>query len=240
LIGYNEHDKSNLKAVFFMRNSSKYVMGAILVILGILMAFGNIGFFDMCWILRLTWPMIIIGLSFPFFLGYLSKRPYGTGLLVPAGILLTVGVTLLLGETFSFNWVWPGFVAAPAVGLLLLYVFGERSPGLLVPIGIILTVAGIFLFSEVFNAWDISWPGFILAPAVGLFLLYAAGDHEPGLLIPIFILTGISVLFFSIFCLGQFMWTFKYIAGGALILVGLATIIRRPSRKNNYDKNNGY
>ena len=222
-----------------MRNNSKYVTGAILVIIGILMIFGNLGVIDISWIFRLTWPMIIIGLSFLFFLGYFSKRPYGIELLVPAGILLTVGVTLLLGEAFSYGWVWPGFIAAPAIGLWLLYIAGERSPGLLVPIGILLTVAGVCFFSTVFNAWEISWPGFIMAPAVGLFLLYLRGNHEPALLIPIFILTAVSVVFFSIFCLGRFAWVLKYLAGGVLILAGLATILRKPDAKNNNDDYRG-
>ncbi|HBR01274.1 MAG TPA: hypothetical protein DD738_01525 [Ruminiclostridium sp.] len=219
-----------------MRNRSKYVTGAILVIFGILIISGNLGFFDISWIFRLTWPMIVIGISFLFFLGYFTRRPYGAGLLVPAGILLTVGITLLLGETFSYEWVWPGFIAAPAVGLWLLYTFGDRAPGLLVPIGILLTTAGICLFATVFNAWDIVWPGFIMAPAIGLFLLYLAGNREPGLLIPVFILTSISVLLFSIFCLGRFAWTFKYIAGGALVFAGLATILKKPGDSNH----NGY
>lgn len=223
-----------------MRNSSKYVMGAILVIIGILMIFGNIGFLDMSWVFRLTWPMIIIALSFLFFLGYFAKRPYGVGMLVPAGILLTVGVTFLLGETFSYDLIWPGFIAAPAVGLLLLYVFGERSPGILVPIGVLLTVAGVCSFASLFNAWDIAWPGFIMAPAVGLFLLYLAGNREPGLLIPIFILTAVSVTFFSIFSLGRFAWAMKYIAGGVLIFAGLLTIFKKPVPQNRYDNHDDY
>ncbi|MCX7773758.1 MAG: hypothetical protein N2376_11670 [Clostridia bacterium] len=224
-----------------MRNSSgKFIMGAVLVIFGILMIFGNIGIFDMSWIFRLTWPMIILAFSFFFFLGYFTKRPYGTGLLVPAGIFLTLGVTFLLGEAFSYHLVWPGFIAAPAVGLLLLYAFGQRSAGLLVPIGILLTIAGTCLFASMFNAWDIAWPGFVMAPAVGLFLLYLTGKHEPGLLIPIFILTAISVTFFSIFCLGRFAESIKYILGGVLVLAGLATILRKPAPKNGYDHHDDY
>ncbi len=223
-----------------MRNTSKFIVGAILVIFGILMIFGNSGFFDMSWIFRLTWPMIIIALSFFFFLGYFAKRPYGTGLLVPAGIFLTLGITFLLGEAFSYDWTWPGFIMAPAVGLLLLYLFGEKSPGLLVPIGIILTVAGTCLFAQMFDAWAIAWPGFILSPAVGLFLLYLTNGRQPGLLIPIFILTSISVVFFSVFCMARFAGILKYLLGGGLILAGLGTIMRKPAKKNYQDHRDDY
>lgn len=222
-----------------MKNNTKYILGAILVIIGILTISGNIGILSFSWLLNLTWPMMFVAIGFFFFLGYLSKRPYGAGLLVPAGIFLTLGGTFLLGEIFSYHLIWPAFIAAPAVGLLLLYLFGEKSPGLLVPIGILFTIAGTCFFSQLLNLWGVLWPGFIIAPAVGLFLLYIAGNREPGLLIPIFILTGISVVFFSIGTIGLFGRYFKYIAGGALILAGISTILKKPSARR-YDDQNHY
>lgn len=223
-----------------MKNSSKYILGAILVIFGITVIFGNIGFFNLSWLFNLTWPMMFIGVSFFFFLGYLTKRPKGAGLLVPGGTLLTLGVTFLIGEAFSsYNLIWPGFIAAPAVGLLLLYLFGEKSPGLLVPVGTLMTIAGTCFLSELLNLWGVLWPGFIIAPAVGLFLLYITDNRKPGLLIPIFILTGISVFFFSIFTLGYFGRYLKYIAGGILIIAGIRTITKR-STSNDYNDHNYY
>ena len=82
------------------------------------------------------------------------------------------------------------------------------------------------------------WPN-IMAPAVGLFLLYIAGNREPGLLIPIFILTGIAVIFFSIGTIRVFGRYFKYIAGGALIIAGISTILKKPSARR-YDEKNHY
>lgn len=223
-----------------MKNSSKYIIGAVLVIFGILAIFGDIGFLNFSWIFNLTWPTIIIMISLFFFLGYFSKRPHGAGMLVPAGILLTVGVTIFIGEMFSsYDLIWPAFIASPAVGLMLLYLFGERSPGLLVPIGILMTITATCFFSELLNLWGVLWPGFIMSPAVGLFLLYIAGNRKPGLLIPIFILGGISIIFFSFLTLGYFGRYFKYIAGGALILAGLSTILKRPARRD-YDNNSNY
>lgn len=222
-----------------MKNSVKYIWGAALVIFGILVIFGKIGFFSLSWLLSLTWPMLIVGFSFLFFLGYLSKRPGGAGLLVPGGIFLTVGVVLLIGEVISYRLVWPGFIAAPAVGILLLYIFGERSPGLLVPIGTLFAVAGTCFLAELLGLWGVLWPGFIMAPAVGLFLLYLSDTTKSGLLIPVFILTGISVVFFSIFALGSIGKYLKYIIGGILVVIGLKVIIKKPS-SNGYDDRNDY
>ena len=68
-----------------------------------------------------------------------------------------------------------------------------------------------------------------MAPAVGLFLLYIAeNNRRSGLLVPIFILSGISLVFFSIFALGYLGRYFKYIAGGVLILAGIGTILKKP------------
>ena len=51
-----------------MKNSSKYILGAILVIIGILTISGNIGILSFSWLLNLTWPMLFIAISFFFFL----------------------------------------------------------------------------------------------------------------------------------------------------------------------------
>ena len=219
-----------------MRN--KYILGALLVVVGIAMIFGKLGNFDMSGLINLSWPMIILMISGFFFLGYSSKRPYGAGLLVPAGILFTVGITFLLGNILHFT-IWPAFIAAPAVGLLLLYIFGEKSSGLLVPIGTLLTIASVCFISQLFgiwgvDIWGITWPGFILAPAVGLFLLYLTGKQNSGLLIPIFILTAVAVAMFSVFSIGGIAQIAKYLFGGILILGGLSAILKKPARKDSY------
>lgn len=216
----------------------KYLIGVLLILFGGVMIFGNMGIFNLSWLFRLSWPMIILMISGFFFLGYASRRPYGAGMLVPAGILLTVGITCLLGEIFGYRLMWPGFVASPAIGLLLLYWCGSRSGGLLVPIGTLLTFASIFFISELFNIWAITWPGFILAPAVGLFLLYLAGNqNNSALLVPIFILTAISLTMFTLFSFRRFADVAKYIFGGILILGGIITILNKPARKDSYDHN---
>ncbi|HOL84685.1 hypothetical protein [Thermoclostridium caenicola] len=219
----------------------KYLTGILLIFVGIVMILGNVGILDMSWMFRLSWPMIILLISGFFFMGYLSRRPYGTGLLVPAGILFTVGATTLFGELFGYRLVWPGFILAPAFGLFLLYWFGSRSAGLLVPIGILATISSICFISELFNIWSITWPGFILAPAVGLFLLYLAGNqNNSALLVPIFILTALSVLLFVLFSFGRIADMFKYLFGGVLILGGILMILGKPRDSYNHDDHSNF
>ncbi|NLW02170.1 MAG: hypothetical protein GX027_02760 [Clostridiaceae bacterium] len=219
-------------------NNRKYVAGVLLVLLGIVIIIGNVGLFNMSWLFRLSWPMIILMISGFFFLGFASRRPYGTGLLVPAGFFLVLGVTFILGEIFGYRLLWPGFVAAPAIGLLLLYLYGSRSSGLLVPVGVLLSIASICFISELFGIWRVTWPGFILAPAVGLFLMYLADGHKnSALLIPIFILTFVSMVAFTftLFSFRGFMDMVKYLFGGVLILGGIITLLGRPARRDQYN-----
>lgn len=220
-------------------NNRKYLTGVLLVVLGIFIILGNVGILDMSWLFRLSWPTIMLVISAFFFLGYASRRPYGAGLLVPGGILFTLGITFLLGEIFGYRLLWPGFIAAPAVGILLLYLYGSRSSGLLVPVGILLSIASICFFSELFGIWQVTWPGFVLAPAVGLFLMYIADNQRSSaLLIPIFILTFVSVVMFTftLFSFRGFTEMLKYLFGGVLILGGIITILKKPARRDSYNR----
>ncbi|KAA2301789.1 hypothetical protein FY526_23215, partial [Clostridioides difficile] len=77
--------------------------------------------------------------------------------------------------------------------------------------------------------WSTMWPGFILAVAVGLFELYWFGGRNKWLLIPINILTVISLLFFAVMSIGTMLSSLSFIQpfvaivlimGGAWIMVG--------------------
>ena len=78
------------------------------------------------------------------------------------------------------------------------------------------------------------WPGCILTCS-WTFELYIFGKREKGLLIPIGILTGISLIFFSftIRNLGGFS---RFILPAVLIVAGLAMLAKgRKQSNNNYD-----
>ena len=92
------------------------------------------------------------------------------------------------------------------------------------PGGIILTVGIVCQIATLFDSWDVMWPGFILAVAVGLFELYLFGSRNRWLFIPIGILTTLSMLFFAVF--GQALLSIfgitlpaLRIAGGVLLLL---------------------
>ncbi len=101
-------------------------------------------------LMHYVWPGFILAPALGLFLLYLFNEQHSPGLLVPVGVLLTVGATSFISSIFGiWGIMWPGFVLSPAVGLLLLYLFGERhNKGLLIPIGILGGIAGFGFFGS--------------------------------------------------------------------------------------------
>lgn len=131
-------------------------------------------------------------------------------------VLVAVGVLILLGnfvQGLSIGKLWPLFILIPVVQFIqLLWQDIKKNAGVLVPTGILTTLTVYFLWLN-YTTWDnvaFTWPVFILLPAVGLFLLFAA-TFRFSLLIPIFIICGVAIiswglilqssLFIAIFCI---------------------------------------
>lgn len=122
------------------------VFGLVLVILGALLLLGNIGLIHIG--LENIWPLFLMGMGLLFELSFFSSGRKDPGLLVPGGILITISIVFLVCVTLGWHWMqklWPLFILAPAVGLLQLYLFGQRERGLLIPGGI-LAVVGLTFF----------------------------------------------------------------------------------------------
>lgn len=171
----------------------------------------------------------------------MNSRRNGT--MIIGLILILIGIAFLLRNFgifefyfdifdigFMFSTFWPLFIIIP--GLIFHYSFftaKTSDAGLLVPGGILLVIGLTCQLSMLFNIWEFMWPGFILSVAVGLFELYIFGTKEKGLLIPIFILGGLSLIFFAI-SLGR-VWVLRmYLIPAILILGGLLIVAR--NRRN--------
>jgi hypothetical protein len=117
------------------------------------------------------------------------------------GILFVVaGVVLLLGSLLpeaTVSKLWPLFLLIPVV------ILGQRflaqpkeAVGVLVPIGLLSYLTVYFLWLN-FSSWAntaVTWPHFLLAPAVGLFLLFLA-TRNTHLLVPVTVLTVVALVF---------------------------------------------
>lgn len=152
-----------------------------------------------------------------------------TRVIIGAGLILLGAVLFLnIGSSWDpgtiISYFWPSIFIIP-FGILFHWMYfsvtSGRATGLLIPGGLLLTVGTVCQVSMLFDAWSYMWPGFILAPAVGLFEFYLFGNRNKWLLIPINILTGLSLLFFAIFSLGTL---FSKVSGQPLIAIVIIVI----------------
>ncbi len=170
----------------------------------------------------------------------MSNRHIGT--MIAGVVLIILGVLFLLSNFglfeiyfdifdigFLFAHFWPMFLIIPGVIFHYAY-FTAKAPdaGLLVPGGILLVTGLTCQISMLFDLWSFMWPGFILAVAVGLFELYLFGTREKGLLIPVFILGGLSLIFFT-FSLGS-SWVLRTYLVPIILIVGGILIVTRNRR----------
>ncbi len=165
------------------------------------------------------------------------------GTMIVGIVLILLGILYFLDNTgifeiyfnifdigFLFSHFWPMILII--IGLTFQYSFfaaKTSDAGVLVPGGILLVSGLTCQLSTLFHLWGYLWPGFILAVAVGLFELYIFGTKEKGLLIPVFILGGLSLIFFVI-QLGRISFLQTYLIPIILVLGGLLIIAK--NRRN--------
>lgn len=159
---------------------------------------------------------------------------------VLGGILIILGTLFLLRNYGIFNpWVhinigfiigkyWPAlFLILPGLLFHSSYFSGNRrNLGVLVPGGILLVLGIAFQINMLFGGWSIMWPVYIFSVAFGLFELYVFGQRDRGLLIPIGILTSLSLVFFMSFSLNKLVSinTRPFAVPVVLILMGILVL----------------
>ncbi|WP_368659095.1 hypothetical protein AB3Z07_08870 [Metabacillus halosaccharovorans] len=147
--------------------------------------------------------------------------------LIGLGLFFSLQSFGLIGNLWSVSW--PIILLFVSVGFHLGFFLSggkKQQAGLLVPGGILFVLSLLFMFEEMTN-WSFSgfiWPFYLFAVAFGLFELWLFGGKEVGLLIPIFILSGLGVVF-----LIQNLFTFNILSfwPAILIIIGLFLIFGR-------------
>jgi len=144
-----------------------------------------------------------------------------------------ISVATLLRLTGRF---WPLlFLILPGLLFHSAYFSGSRrNPGLLVPGGILLVLGLAFQFNMLFGGWGFTWPLYIFSVAFGLFELYIFGSRDQGLLIPIGILTALSLVFFIAFSLNNLLSfnTKPYAIPVVLIIMGILVLSGGKGKKS--------
>lgn len=165
------------------KSKAQYVLAMILIIVGGSSLLNQMFGWQLFRHINLDGLFVLIpGLWFEYM--YFSKRR-SPGLLVPGGILTTIGLLVLI-EDNTFRWVGNYidslYILAPAIGLFQLYLYDKRDRGLLIPVGILTFIAIIDLLSnimgDVFFFMDSSliWP--IILVILGVALLIGKQDQS--------------------------------------------------------------
>ncbi|WP_425446398.1 LiaI-LiaF-like domain-containing protein [Dethiothermospora halolimnae] len=147
-------------------------------------------------------------------------------------ILIIIGGLFLLSNLdvidISIGLHWSLALLVPGLIFEISYFSDRNNPGLLVPGGILITYGILFYIMDIYG-WGLMgdlWPVFPLGVAIGLFQLYIFADRDAGLLVPVGILGGFSVI--SLLAnTTKLRVDFNLILAIVFIIVGLVVILRR-------------
>ena len=187
---YHSHIRSNRwknylngkKEIYIMKKGSTTILGLLFIIIGSISILNYV--FGMHLFEHIAfWPLFVLvpGLCFEY--SYFSTRR-APGLLVPGGILTTLGCLFIFESNTNFifaAYTWPVYVLAPAIGLLQLYLFGSHEKGLLIPIAILMTVAAVsfanIFLGSIFHFINSSliWP--VVLIVLGILLLFRKKEN---------------------------------------------------------------
>lgn len=155
-------------------------------------------------------------------------------------VLMLLGVYFLINPAgamstgYIFAHFWPTLFVIP-LGLFFHWLYfsmlTRKGIGLLIPGGILLVAGIVCQVAMLLDNWGNMWPGFLLAVGAGLFEFYWFGNRNKWLLIPIYILTILSILFFIVFSLGSMMKETLFGQPILAILLVMAGFVLMMSRK---------
>ncbi len=167
------------------QNRGGLVTGIILILFGALFLLFNVAdrafeALDIGFRMWRLWPMVVvlIGLAFysPIFIWW-KERQNVIGFAMPGTIFLVNGLLLLYqivsGDWDSWAYAWAFEPIAVGLGLLMMYVLGNREQGVLIAAGIVGGIGLLFLiiFGSMFGGLLVSIIGPLLLVGAGLVLL---------------------------------------------------------------------
>jgi hypothetical protein len=161
--------------------NKRTIFGPVLILLGVYLFLNPGEKLGAGTIFEKFWPVLFViplGLFFHWLYFGMTGRK-GTGLLIPGGILFAAGVTCQIAILFDgWQYMWPGFIMAVAIGLFEFYWFGSRNKWILLPINILGVISilffAVFSIGSLFNRLSFYQP--IIAVTVilaGSYLLVA-------------------------------------------------------------------
>ncbi len=127
---------------------NKRALGLLLIAIGVMVILNRTMLIAIGW--RMLWPLFLIIPGLIFESAYF-KTQQNPGLLVPGGVLLTLGSIFMLSGLLGYGILaklWPLFIMAPAVGLFQLYWFDDKDRALFwVSFGLFATAGVMLVFT---------------------------------------------------------------------------------------------
>ncbi|MBQ1275557.1 MAG: hypothetical protein IIY08_09290 [Cellulosilyticum sp.] len=159
------------------RGTARYILAVVLIVLGGTGILNQIFGWQLFRSIDLGGLFVLIpGLWFEY--AYFSKHR-SPKLLVPGGILSTIGILTLIESNSIMlvrDYIDSLYILAPAVGLFQLYLYDKKDKGLLIPVGILTFIALMDFISEVMGTFfffmdkSIIWPIILLVIGVALLI----------------------------------------------------------------------
>jgi hypothetical protein len=140
----------------------------------------------------------------------------------PGILLILLGIVFLLPNFMDVRVgdLWPVFLLGPGLAFFIMFTRDKKNYGLLMP-ATILTVMGLMFFGTTLRmtSMETIWPMFVIAPGLGLFLMYLLGKREKGLLVPAGILICVGLVFLIGVSEYSYLWPAVLIAIGIVLLL---------------------
>jgi len=149
------------------------VFGVSLVILGIFGLLGAFGILSITW--ERVWPSFLLLPGLIFEIAFFRNKKL-SGLLVPGGILITLGLLFFLCSYTDYGilqYLWPIFVMAPGIGLLQMYFLTlPAKKGLFIGGVIPFGIGSLFMFITLLQQtfFSVAFP--LVLIGIGLYFLY--------------------------------------------------------------------
>lgn len=143
------------------RNAGTLVVGALLIVFGILALAGQVFRGFNFW--STFWPFIVIGAGAMFFVGMFAGGKSVSGLAIPGSIITVIGLILfyqnLTGHWESWSYGWTVILMSVGLGIFIMGAYGgnesQRKSGLgLMRLGLILFIVFGGFFELIFSAGE--------------------------------------------------------------------------------------
>jgi hypothetical protein len=204
------------------KKSVMKIWGVLLVVIGLLVLFGNLGFYHV--VNRVLWAIVLAGIGVPFLLVYAADNKQWWSL-IPGCTMVGIGFSLItrgpLGAVIINGSI--------AVAFYLIFLSDRQNWWALIPGWVMTGVSMIIFLAWIGLDWLIA-PFVMFAIAVPFLVVYLVDREQWWALIPGGLMTGIGVLIL----LGK-LFSCKTLGPAILILLGIWLLYRSFRPKQTVD-----